>query len=92
MIDACSSSCQDLFLDSANREDLPTQRDLASHRDVVGYGAARQQRDQGGGDDDTRRGPILWDSALRNVNMEIELLEDLGVDVELCCVGAEEVY
>ena len=83
-----SSSSQYLFLDSADRENLATKRDLAGHRDVVRDGAACQQGDQGGGDDHTGRGAILGYSTLRDMNVEVERLEDLGVDPELHRVGA----
>ena len=73
---------QHLLLDSADRQHLALQRDLASHADGRLDGPVGQQRDERGGHGDAGRRPVLGNGAGRNVDVH-PLVDGCRIDAEL---------
>ncbi len=72
-----------LFFQPADGQHAPAQRDLARHSQVAANGPARERGDNGGGDGDAGRGPILGNSAFRQMDMEVEVIGKPRRDLQL---------
>src|SRR6058998_3511013 len=73
--DARAHGAEDFFLDSADREHAPTQRNLAGHGDVVPRGPTRQRRYQGRGHRHTGRRSILGNRTGGHVDVNVRIDE-----------------
>ncbi len=74
-----------LLTQAADRQDLAPQRHLARHRDILADLASSQRRDQGRRHGDASRGSILGDRTRRDVDMNIVLVKEPGLDLECRC-------
>ena len=74
--DALARRCHRLLLDTADGEHLAVQTNLASHAKVLRNGLLEGQREQGRGDRDTGRGPIFRRRPLREVDVDVLLLQE----------------
>ena len=82
VLDTHAQGRQGFLLEAADGQGLAPQINLAGHGQGVPHGDALQDGQQHGGDGQTRAGTIFGDGALGEVDMQILLLEHLGVDLE----------
>ena len=71
-----------LLLDAADRQHLAAQRDLAGHRHVVAHRPSGEQRRQRGRDGDAGGRAVLRHRAGGHVDVQVEVLEEVGGDAE----------
>ena len=79
---------QHLLLQPADGQHPSPQGDLPRHGHIPMDRTLHQGRDERRGDGDPRRRPILGDSSLGDVDVDVQLLEGLGLDPQLVGVGA----
>ena len=88
-MDAHPQGRQGLLFEAADGQGLAAQVDLAGHGDGVPHRDALEHRQQHGGDGQARAGPVLGDGALGEVDVDVLLLEQLGIDLERITPAAD---
>ncbi len=76
-------SCQDFLANASHRQYPPAQRDLTGHPYIVEDFPTGESRDQRGRHGDPCAGAIFWYGTFGDMDMDIDLLVDLGVHLEL---------
>ena len=71
---------QHLFLDAADRQHLPGERDLAGHGEIAAHLAVGEHGKQRGRHGDTRARAVFGDGAGRYVDVYVAGLEQVGID------------
>ena len=87
LLDPGALGGQDLLLDPADGQDVAAQGDLPGHGHVPLDLDVRADGEEGGGDGDAGRRPVLGDGPFGKMDVEVVLGEDLAVDAELRGVG-----
>src|SRR3954451_5406582 len=82
-LDAGAGGGEHLLLDAADREHEPAKRRFAGHRHIPSDPDAGEERGERGEDGDARGGAVLRDRARREVDVDVLLLEEAGIDAEL---------
>ena len=78
--DALAEGSHALFLQAADGQHIPVQRDLTGHGQIVVHGDAGQRRDQCRGQRNAGRGAVLGDSALRGVDVQVSVFKFIRRD------------
>ena len=82
-LDAVAERRHRLFLETADGQHTPPDRDLARHGDVAPNRCTGQRRNDGCADRNARRRAILRDSTLGEVNMDVLRLIKIGRNAEM---------
>ena len=82
MGNVASSRRQQLLGKAADGQYPTAQGDLTGHRQLVPDRHLQQGGDQGGGNGDTRRRTVLGNGPFRHMDMDIELLIEVGGQTE----------
>ena len=77
-----------LLAEAADGQHIAVEGDLAGHGHIAPHRDAGQAGDEGRGQGDAGRGAVFGDCALRGMDMQVALLEALGVDAVLCGMDA----
>ena len=77
-----------LLAEAADGQHIAVEGDLAGHGHIAPHRDAGQAGDEGRGQGDAGRGAVFGDCALRGVDVQVALLEALGVDAVLCGMDA----
>ena len=81
IFDFVSEGSNGFFLQSSDRQDSPSQRDLTGHRYILFHRDTRE-----GGEDGDRHGnaggrSVLRDGARRDMDMNLFIVQDIGIDL-----------
>src|SRR6266545_3858933 len=82
LLDPAAVRREHLLLETTDRQDAPSQRDLAGHRHILADGDAAERRDERRRHRDAGRRPVLRDRALRDVDVDVDVLEEPLVEPE----------
>ncbi len=88
--DAGAVGGEHLFFDAADGQDAAAQRDLARHGNVGAHGRVQQERGDDSEERDAGRGPVFRDGALGDVQVQVDVLEPLGVEPQPVGARADE--
>ena len=91
-LDAVAQGSHRLLLQAADGHDPATKADLAGHCHIAPHGPARQGGDDGGGDGDTGAGAVLGDGTLGEMDVDVLILIEIGVDAQLPGMGADVAH
>ena len=81
---------EELALDAADRQDAPSQADLPGHREIAANRAVEQERGHRREDRDAGARAVLRGARLGDVHVQVDLLEPLGIEVQLLRLAAHE--
>ena len=90
LADATAQGGEQLFLKPADGQNLAAQGDFAGHGNGVAHRHTGQHGDDRSHHGDTRRGAVLGRSALGDVDVDIALGEQVGLDAKVCRTGLDE--
>ena len=74
--------CEYFFADTADRQYIAAQGDFAGHGEFGWDGDVFEQAEQGTEDGASGRGAVFWSGTGRNVNMDVDIGENIGIQVE----------
>ena len=80
---------KDLFLDAAHGKHLSTQRDFATHGEVLAHLSLGEGAGQRGEHGDSSAWAVLGDRALGHVNVDVPLVKHVGRQAEPIGVGLQ---
>ncbi|EGE55682.1 hypothetical protein RHECNPAF_890098 [Rhizobium etli CNPAF512] len=83
LLDAAAKRCEQLFLETADRQHTAAKGDFTGHGHVFIDRNAGHDRNDGGRHGDTGRGAILRRRAFRHVHVDVVLFEHRRLDAEI---------